>query len=122
MQFRNNFLSAMERRHPCRTKPTFIYTNNAQWRGFITLGLNIYEELTGKGLHGLLRLPVTGGRSGLKIIYLSVERVYRLFSVYFPSILLNMLTKVHNARFPVPFRVFLTFILRFFVSLDLFYT
>ena len=37
---------------------------------FISLKLKNYEELTGKGLHGLLRLPVTGERSCLKKIYL----------------------------------------------------
>ena len=75
----------MERRHPCRTKPTFIYTNNAQWCGFISLKLKNYEELTGKG--ALRFAPPTCHRRAerMKKIYLSVERVYRLFSVYFPS-------------------------------------
>lgn len=67
--------------------------------GFISLKLIIYEELTGKG--ALRFAPPTCHRRAerMKKIYLSVERVYRLFSVYFPSILLNMLTKVHNVRF-----------------------
>ena len=46
--------------------------------GFISLELNIYEELTGKG--ALRFAPPTCHRRAerMKKIYLSVERVYRL--------------------------------------------